>query len=154
MATLAGGVLAAYIAMLGGDDPQLRLEFAKHLLTASVMAAPGAVIFSKMIVPPTEDINQNIEITKDKIGSNVLDAITNGTTEGVRLAVNVAGMLLAFIAFIAMFNFIAAKIGAWTGLNELIVSGTRSTRACNTSLYGSALPNLWVNGVCSHEFCW
>jgi CNT family concentrative nucleoside transporter len=154
MATLAGGVLAAYIAMLGGDDPQLRLEFAKHLLTASVMAAPGAVIFSKMIVPPTEDINQNIEITKDKIGSNVLDAITNGTTEGVRLAVNVAGMLLAFIAFIAMFNFIAAKIGAWTGLNELIVSGTdgRYEGLSLQFILGYAFaPIMWLIGVCSHD---
>lgn len=124
MATLAGGVLAAYIALLGGDDPQLRLEFAKHLLTASVMAAPAAIIFSKMLVPPTDEISQQIEISRDKIGSNMLDAITNGTSEGVKLAVNVAAMLLAFIAFIAMFNFIVGKVGQWTSLNDVIAQAT------------------------------
>src|SRR5690606_8442106 len=124
MATMAGGVLAAYIALLGGNDPQMRLEFAKHLLAASVMAAPAAIVFSKMLVPPTEAINKQVEVSKDKIGSNVLDAITNGTSEGVKLAVNVAAMLLTFIAFIAMFNFIIGKIGQWTTLNELIAEGT------------------------------
>ncbi len=124
MATMAGGVLAAYIALLGGNDPVLRLEFAKHLLAASVMAAPAAIVFSKMLVPPTEAINKQIDVSKDKIGSNVLDAITNGTSEGVKLAVNVAAMLLAFIAFIAMFNFLVGKLGQWTTLNALIAEGT------------------------------
>lgn len=120
MATLAGGVLAAYIAMLGGDDPQLRLAFAKHLLTASVMAAPGAIIFSKMIVPPVGPIDKNVEVSKDKFGDNPLEAITTGTSEGIKLAVNVAGMLLVFIAFIAMFNFILNKIGLIGNLNQSI----------------------------------
>ena len=124
MATLAGGVLAAYIAMLGGDDPVMRLEFAKHLLTASVMAAPAAIVFSKMIVPPDTEINKEIEVSRDKIGSNVLDSITNGTSEGVKLAVNVAAMLLTFIAFIAMFNFVIGKIGQWTSLNDVIAEAT------------------------------
>ncbi len=154
MATLAGGVLAAYIAMLGGDDPALRLEFAKHLLTASVMAAPAAIIFSKMLVPPTEAVNKQIEVSKDKIGSNVLDAITNGTTQGVRLAVNVAAMLLAFIAFIAMFNFIFGKIGQWTHLNEIIAEGT-SGRYNGLSLqfvlgYTFA-PLMWLIGVAGDD---
>src|SRR5690554_1211161 len=125
MATMAGGVLAAYIALLGGNDQALRLEFAKHLLAASIMAAPAAIVFSKMLVPPTEAINKQIDVNRDKIGSNVLDAITNGTSEGIKLAVNVAGMLLAFIAFIAMFNFIVGKIGQWTTLNDLIAEGTK-----------------------------
>src|SRR5690606_25543278 len=103
--TLAGGVLAAYIAMLGGNDPVMRLEFAKHLLAASVMAAPGAVIFSKMMVPNPDSVNKDVEVSKDLIGSNMLDAITNGTSDGIKLAVNVAGMLLAFLALLAMFNF-------------------------------------------------
>jgi CNT family concentrative nucleoside transporter len=124
MATLAGGVLAAYIALLGGNDPVLRLEFAKHLLAASIMAAPAAIIFSKMLVPPTNKIDRTVEVTREKIGSNTLDAIANGTTQGVKLAVNVAAMLLAFIAFIAMFNFIIGKIGQWTTLNEIIAQGT------------------------------
>ncbi|MCD6661167.1 MAG: hypothetical protein LT105_13470, partial [Lentimicrobium sp.] len=93
MATLAGGVLAAYISFLGGSDPVQRLMFAKHLLAASVMAAPGAVVVSKILVPQTEPINSTIEITKEKVGSNILDAISNGTTEGLKLAANVAAML-------------------------------------------------------------
>lgn len=124
MATLAGGVLAAYISFLGGDDPQQRLLFAKHLLTASVMAAPGAVVAAKLLVPQTEKISKDVDVSMDKIGSNVLDAISNGTSEGVKLAVNVAGMLLAFLAFIAMFNFITGKIGGWTGLNDWIVDSS------------------------------
>ena len=120
MATLAGGVLAAYIAFLGGSDPVQRLYFAKHLLAASVMAAPGVIVISKILFPQTENIDKTIEVTKEKIGSNVLDAISNGTSEGLKLAANVAAMLLTFIAFIAMFNFILQKVGAWTGLNEVI----------------------------------
>jgi CNT family concentrative nucleoside transporter len=150
MATLAGGVLAAYIALLGGDDPVLRLEFARHLLTASVMAAPAAVIFSKMLVPPTDEISQQIEISRDKIGSNVLDAITNGTSEGVKLAVNVAAMLLAFIAFIAMFNFIVGKIGQWTTLNEMIAEGTKGKYdglSLQFILGYTFAPLMWLIGV-------
>jgi CNT family concentrative nucleoside transporter len=100
MATLAGGVLAVYISVLGGTDPVQRLIFAKHLLAASVMAAPGVVVISKIIVPQTEDISKIMKIKKENIGSNVLDAISKGTGEGVRLAVNVAAMLLVFLAFI------------------------------------------------------
>ncbi len=154
MATLAGGVLAAYIGMLGGNDPVLRLEFAKHLLTASVMAAPAAVIFSKILVPNTEKVNKDVEVTKDKIGSNVLDAITNGTSEGIKLAVNVAGMLLAFLALIAMFNFIFGKVGAWTGLNELIAQGTdgRFHELSLQFLLGYLFaPIMWLIGICQQD---
>lgn len=150
MATMAGGVLAAYIALLGGNDPQMRLEFAKHLLAASVMAAPAAIVFSKMLVPPTEAINKQIEVSKDKIGSNVLDAVTNGTSEGVRLAVNVAAMLLTFIAFIAMFNFIIGKIGQWTSLNEMILEGTNGRYdglSLQFILGYTFAPLMWLIGV-------
>ena len=105
MATVAGGVLAAYIGFLGGDDPVARLHFAKHLLAASVMAAPGAVVVSKILYPQKEKFDETIEVSSDKIGSNILDAIANGTTEGLKLAANVAAMLLVFIAFIAMINY-------------------------------------------------
>ncbi|NQU85757.1 MAG: Na+ dependent nucleoside transporter [Mariniphaga sp.] len=154
MATLAGGVLAIYIAMLGGNDPQLRLEFAKHLLAASVMAAPAAIIFSKMLIPPTEAINKEIKISKDKIGSNVLDAITNGTSEGVKLAVNVAAMLLAFLALIAMFNYIFGKVGDWTHLNDVVANITNG-KFEKFSLefilgYGLA-PLMWLIGVCPED---
>lgn len=124
MATLAGGVLAVYIDFLGGDDPQQKLLFAKHLLTASVMAAPGAIVISKILVPQTEDINNTIEVSKENVGSNILDAISNGTGQGIKLAVNVGGMLLVFIAFIALFNYVTFKVGDWTNLNELIAAST------------------------------
>lgn len=154
MATLAGGVLAAYIAMLGGDDPVMRIEFAKHLLTASVMAAPAAIVFSKMIVPPDTEINREIEVSRDKIGSNVLDSITNGTSEGVKLAVNVAAMLLTFIAFIAMFNFIAGKIGQWTSLNDLIATATQGryeALSLQFILGYTFAPLMWLIGITSED---
>ena len=122
MATVAGGVLAAYIGFLGGNDPVLRLQFAKHLLAASVMAAPGAIVISKMLYPQTEEINMNVDVSQDKIGSNILDAIANGTTEGLKLAANVAAMLLVFVALIAMINGILGWIGDITNLNDWMVS--------------------------------
>lgn len=154
MATLAGGVLAAYIAMLGGDDPVLRLEFAKHLLTASVMAAPGAVIFSKMLVTPSGKVDKQVEVSKDKFGDNPLEAITTGTTEGIKLAVNVAGMLLAFIAFIAMFNFILHKVGQIGHLNQTIAdvtSGKYDELSLQFLLGYLFSPVMWLIGVPLHD---
>lgn len=151
MATIAGGVLAAYIAYLGGDDPVMRLYFAKHLLTASVMAAPGAIVASKILMPQTEDINKNIEITQDKIGSNILEAIANGTAEGLKLAVNVAAMLLVFIAFIALINYILNDfIGAPTGLNDVIANVTNEQyTALNLQFILGYIfaPLVWAIGV-------
>lgn len=114
MATLAGGVLAAYISFLGNGDQVQELLFAKHLLAASIMAAPGAVVVSKILVPQTEKINQEISINQEKLGSNFLEAMSNGTTEGFKLAANVAAMLLVFVSFIAMFNFIVEQVGGWS----------------------------------------
>lgn len=150
MATLAGGVLAAYIAMLGGDDPQLRLEFAKHLLTASVMAAPGAIIFSKILIPAEGPVNKEVEVTKDKFGQNPLEAITTGTSEGVKLAVNVAGMLLSFIAFIALFNFVIGKIGNIGDINENVAQLTngRYEKLSLQFILGYVFaPVMWLIGV-------
>ncbi len=150
MATMAGGVLAVYINFLGGDDPVQKLLFAKHLLTASVMAAPGAIVVSKILVPQTEEIDKTIEVSKEKVGSNVLDAISNGTTQGLKLAANVAAMLLVFIAFIALFNFITMKVGAWTGLNEIIAASTdgRFTELNLQFILGYTFaPIMWLIGI-------
>jgi concentrative nucleoside transporter, CNT family len=150
MATLAGGVLAAYIGFLGGEDPVQRLLFAKHLLAASIMAAPGAVVVSKILVPQTEEIDKTMEISKDRIGSNMLDSISNGTTEGLKLAANVAAMLLVFIAFIAMFNFIVGKLGGWTGLNPIIAdltSGQYEKLSLQFILGYTFAPVMWLIGV-------
>jgi CNT family concentrative nucleoside transporter len=154
MATLAGGVLAAYIGFLGGDDPVQRLIFAKHLLAASVMAAPGAVVVSKILVPQTDDIDKTIEITKERVGSNVLDAISNGTTEGLRLAVNVAAMLLTFYAFIAMFNFMLLKVGQWTNLNDVIeaATGGQFDKLSLQFILGYLFsPLMWLIGVAAED---
>lgn len=152
MATVAGGVLAAYISFLGGNDPVLRLEFAKHLLAASVMAAPGAIIISKILCPQTEKINTEVEVTKEKIGSNILDAIATGTTEGLKLAANVAAMLLVFIAFIAMINFTFGKIGLWTGLNDVIAAYTPyKTFSLETILGIIFAPLMWLIGIAKED---
>jgi concentrative nucleoside transporter, CNT family len=150
MATLAGGVLAAYIGFLGGGDRVQELIFAKHLLAASVMAAPGVVVISKILVPNTESVDKTIRVSQENIGKNVLDAISNGTAEGVRLAVNVAAMLLVFIAFIALINFIFVKIGDWTTLNELVtrLTGGRYNELSLEFLLGYGLaPVMWLIGV-------
>lgn len=151
MATMAGGVLAAYISFLGGEDPAQRLLFAKHLLAASVMAAPGAVVIAKMLVPQTDTINKTIEVTREKVGNNLLDAISNGTAEGLKLAANVAAMLVVFVAFIAMFNFILGDmIGQWTGLNDVIKSATdgRYTGLSLQFILGYSLaPLMWLIGI-------
>ncbi|MFC0875802.1 NupC/NupG family nucleoside CNT transporter [Saccharicrinis sp. FJH2] len=155
MATIAGGVMAAYIGFLGGDDPALRQMFAKHLLTASVMAAPGAVVLSKILFPQTEDIDKNIEISKDKVGTNILDAISNGTVEGIKLAVNVGGMLLVFIAFIAMFNYFTNNlIGRYTGLNEVIarITDNQYDGLSLQFMLGYVMsPFMWLIGVAKED---
>ncbi len=150
MATIAGGVLAIYIGMLGGNDPESQLLFAKHLITASVMAAPGAVVAAKLLVPQTEAIESEISITKDSIGSNLLDAISNGTQQGIKLAINVAAMLLVFIALIALVNFSLMKIGDWTNLNEMIMAitgGQYDGLSMQFILGYSLAPLTWAIGV-------
>jgi CNT family concentrative nucleoside transporter len=152
MATVAGGVLAAYIEFLGGKDPVMRLEFAKHLLAASVMAAPGAIIISKILYPQTEEIDTNVEVSKEKIGSNILDAIATGTSEGLRLAANVAAMLLVFIAFIAMINYGLGKVGYWTGLNNFITEYTPYTQFSLETILGLVFsPLMWLIGVAKED---
>lgn len=154
MATLAGGVLAVYIGVLGGSDPAQKLLFAKHLLAASVMAAPGVVVISKIIVPQTEKIDSNVSISGDKIGKNVLDAISNGTGEGLRLAVNVGAMLLVFVAFIALINYVFLQIGDLLSLNGWIndVSGGQYKELSLQFLLGYLLaPIVWLMGVASDD---
>ncbi len=152
MATVAGGVLAAYIGFLGGDDPQLRLQFAKHLLAASVMAAPGAIVVSKMLYPQQEAIEENVEVSSSNIGSNILDAIANGTTEGLKLAANVAAMLLVFIAFIAMINYILGYVGGLTSLNSLMAEYTPYSKFSLESILGIIFaPLMWLIGVAKED---
>ena len=152
MATVAGGVLAAYIGFLGGEDEVLKLYYAKHLLTASVMAAPGAIVISKILFPQVETINKDVSVSQDKIGSNLLDAIANGTTEGLKLAANVGAMLLVFIAFIAMINFGFEKIGAITNINDWINNNTTYNFLSIEFILGYTLsPIMWIIGVAKED---
>ncbi|WP_035334665.1 NupC/NupG family nucleoside CNT transporter [Dokdonia sp. PRO95] len=152
MATVAGAVLAAYIGFLGGEDEALRLVFAKHLLAASVMAAPGAIVISKILYPQTEEVNTDVSVSNDKIGANVLDAIANGTTEGLRLAVNVGAMLLVFVAFIAMANGVLGWIGEITTINDWIAANSAYPKLSLEAILGTIFaPLMWLIGVASED---
>lgn len=155
MATIAGGVLAAYIGFLGGSDPEQQLFFAKHLLTASVMSAPAAVVLSKILLPETEKINDDMSISNEKLGCNSFEAISIGTAQGIRLAINVGAMILVFIAFISMINyFLNDFIGANTSLNKSINNLTNGQYDGLTLefLLGYILaPITWLMGVCKED---
>ena len=152
MATVAGAVLAAYIGFLGGDDPVLRLTFAKHLLAASVMAAPGAIVISKILFPQTEPIEPDVKVSQDKIGSNFLDAIANGTTEGLKLAVNVGAMLLVFVAFIAMINGILGWLGGITSVNNWVAAHSAYESLSMEAIFGTIFaPLMWLIGVARED---
>lgn len=127
MATIAGGVLAGYVAFLGGDSLEEQSRFAAYLLGASIMNAPAAIVMSKIMIPEVqkENINDKLEVNQENMGVNLIDAMSIGASEGLKLALNVGGMLLAFIAVIAALNFIlSGLIGEWTGLNVFVLSST------------------------------
>ncbi len=149
MATMSGGVLAAYIGMLGGGDAALEMEFAKHLLSASVMAAPGAIALSKIIMPQREKVDNTLNISKEKLGKNPLDAIANGTSDGLKLAANVAALLLVFYALIAGANSVLGWISfpamdAW--ITDL--SGGRYTDLSLQAILAFVFfPVIWLTGI-------
>lgn len=161
MATIAGGVFAAFIGFLGGDDIASQQEFAKHLLTASILSAPAAIVCAKILFPETEEINQNLEINKEKIGDGPLEAISNGTTDGIKLAVNVAGMILVFLAFISLINYLLINIigefngiGSWqfTSLNEIIETRTIFDSFNLQMILGYLFaPFAWIIGIHSND---
>ncbi|MFN0274209.1 MAG: NupC/NupG family nucleoside CNT transporter [Chitinophagales bacterium] len=154
MATIAGGVMAAYIGFLGGDDVAKQQFYAMHLLSASIMSAPAAIVASKMLYPQTENIQRKLEVNKERLGSNVLEAVANGTTDGLKLAVNVGAMLLVFTAFMAMFNGIFFWLGDITNLNERIVIATNNKYEGLTLSYifGYAFsPIAWLLGTPSQD---
>ena len=127
MATIAGGVLGGYVAFLGGDDPVQQTRFAAYLLSASIMNAPAAIVISKILVPEThpEQIKADLRVSDEQLGVNVIDALSRGAGEGLKLALNVGGMLLAFIAVIAAINyFLTNVVGEIGGLNQWVVAST------------------------------
>ena len=152
MATVAGSVMGAYIGFLGGDDPIERLAFAKSLLAASVMAAPGSVVIAKIIYPQKEKIPELINVSSVRAGNNLLNAISNGTTEGVKMAVNVGAMLLVFISLIALVNGLFSGFGDAAGLNAWVNENTPFTSFSLEFVMGYLFaPLMWLIGVAADD---
>ena len=152
MATVAGSVMGAYIGFLGGTDPVQRLAFAKGLLAASVMAAPGAVVIAKIMFPQKNEIPELTAIQSENVGDSFLNAISNGTAEGVRMAVNVGAMLLVFISLIALLNGIFTGIGDPTGINAWVAEHTPYPTFSIEFLLGYTFaPLMWVIGVAAED---
>lgn len=151
MATIAGGVLVAYISILGGDDPQRQVVIGKHLLTASILSAPAAILCAKLLLPETEAIDHDLKVSRESIGCNFFDAITAGTTQGLKLALNVGAILLVFIAMIALINYITINwIGSWTGLNAVVIEFTDGRfEGLNLQFIFGLLfaPVAWIIGI-------
>ena len=159
MATIAGSVFAIYMGMLGGADEQSKLEFGKFLLCASAMNAPAALLMAKVLVPEREEVSQDLTVSRESIGRNPIDALANGTTQGLQLALNVAAMLIAFYAVIMLVNEILAFVGGIAlfgdaNLNQWIQesSGERFDALSLQALFGFLFaPIAWLIGVSSHE---
>ncbi|HID40024.1 MAG TPA: NupC/NupG family nucleoside CNT transporter [Calditrichaeota bacterium] len=150
MATIAGGVLAAYVGLLGGNDPAQQLLYAKHLLSASIMAAPATIAIAKILVPETEKslTMGEVKVPIEKTSANVIEAAATGAADGLKLALNVAGMLLAFIALIAMANWVIEGVAT-----ELMGITTLSGDPITLELIlGYILsPIAWIIGVPWHD---
>ena len=159
MATIAGSVFAIYMGMLGGSDQESRLLFGKFLLCASAMNAPAALLFAKILIPETEEVDRVVKVNRQEIGRNPIDALANGTTEGLKLALNVAAMLISFYAFILLINYFLSFIGGLSvnseaDLNEWISTATdsRFVELSLQAIFGFLFaPIAWLIGVPSHE---
>ena len=156
MGTIAGTVMATYIGMLSGGDPVARVLFAKHLISASLMAAPGSIVLAKMLCPQTEvAVDQAATLEKGSSHPTALDALAAGTSTGIRLMVNIAAMLLVFIALVALANYLLeGLLGRYTGLNEWIVSVTDGKAQGLTFQFilGVILaPFMWLIGIPSTD---
>ena len=159
MATIAGSVFAIYMGMLGGEDEQSRVEFGKFLLCASVMNAPAALLIAKILLPETQEVSKDLSVSRESIGRNPIDALANGTSQGLKLALNVAAMLIAFYAVILLANEILAWIGTmpWVGsgtLNEWVKeeSGQRFDNLSLQAIFGVLFaPIAWLVGVSGGE---
>lgn len=155
MATIAGGVLAAYIGYLGGETEAGKIFFAKHLITASILSAPAAIISAKILLPETEKVEDVARISRQSMGSNALDAISNGTSEGIKLAVNVGAMLLVFVALVYGVNYVIINsVGSWFGLNEWtanITNGQFDSFSLQFMLGALLSPIAWILGIPSAD---
>ncbi len=155
MATIAGGVLVAYISFLGGDDSVQNVLFARHLITASILSAPAAILFAKLIVPEDQEYTKEFKVSKDDIGSNLFDAASRGTAQGLELALIIAAILIVFTSFIPLFNaLLSGSLGGWTGLNGWIedASGGNHTSLSLEWIFGWVFsPIAWLMGISPSE---
>ena len=159
MATIAGSVFAIYMSILGGSDEESRLMFGKFLLCASAMNAPAALLVAKMLIPETMAVDQRLQVNRQEIGRNPIDALANGTTEGLKLALNVAAMLISFYAFILLINYFLSFIGSFSfftesNLNENLSLATegRFNELSLQAIFGFVFaPVAWLIGVSSSE---
>lgn len=155
MATIAGGVLVAYISFLGGDDMGKNVLFARHLITASILSAPAAILFAKLLVPETEEYQQEFKVSKEEVGANVFDAATKGTAQGLQLALIIGAILIVFTSFIPLINaFLSSAIGSWTGLNGWIAEASHQTYSGLSLewLFGWLFsPVAWLMGISPNE---
>lgn len=154
MANTAGSVLAAYVGFLGGADVVQQKYFALHLLSQSIMSAPAAIVCAKMLFPQTDEVERRIEVSRERLGDNALDAISLGTTDGLRLAVNVGAMLIVFTAFMYVLNWILGSVGYHMGINDDIqrLSVGRYDGLSFQMLLGYLFsPIAWMIGVDGRE---
>jgi CNT family concentrative nucleoside transporter len=145
MAHIAGGVLAAYVGMLGGGDTVAQAFYAKHLLAASIMAAPATLVVAKILIPEVGEplTRGTVKMEVEKTSSNIIDAAAAGAGDGLRLALNIGAMLLAFIALIALVNAPLTWLGEQTGLAAALGRPTDQS-----TLLGFVLaPIAWVIGT-------
>lgn len=154
MANTAGSVLAAYVGFLGGSDPVQQQYFALHMLSQSIMSAPAAIVVSKMLFPQREEVMRELTVPKEKIGDNFLDAISLGTTDGLKLAVNVAAMLIVFTALMYLCNWILGSVGYWFSINDDIarITNGRYTSLSLQMILGYIFsPIAWLIGINAKE---
>lgn len=152
MANTAGSVLAAYVGMLGGTDQDAQNYFALHMLSQSIISAPAAIICAKILFPQDDRLqfSKELKISKEKLGDNFLDALTLGTTDGLKLAVNVGAMLIVFTALVWVVNGFMGWVGDFTHLNaqiNLMSSGRYSTLSLQFLLGYIFAPLAWILGV-------
>ncbi|MDZ3822955.1 MAG: nucleoside transporter C-terminal domain-containing protein [Pseudoxanthomonas sp.] len=151
MATIAGGVMAAYIGLLGGGDPDQQVFYAKHLVSASIMAAPAALVMAKLLIPEVQQplTLGTVRIHDERVAQNVIEAAAIGAADGVKLALNVGGMLLAFLALIAMVNFPLEWLGEVTGVTAALSEAAGRPVKTDLALMLGYLfsPVAWITGV-------
>jgi CNT family concentrative nucleoside transporter len=154
MANTAGSVLAAYVGFLGGNDPDQQKYFALHMLSQSIMSAPAAIVVSKVLFPQTENVIRELHVPREKIGDNFLDAISLGTTDGMKLAVNVGAMLIVFTALMYLCNWILGSVGYWFSINDdiaRITNGRYDSLSLQMLLGYIFSPVAWMIGVNTGE---